>query len=56
MNKPVFHVDRVRAASSRLGDGARIFDFPGCTTVNRSTASRNRAPDAANLLLRPVKQ
>jgi hypothetical protein len=36
MNKPVFQVDRVRAASSGLGDGARIFDFPGCTTVTLS--------------------
>ncbi|MDT5182785.1 MAG: hypothetical protein QOJ20_2521 [Mycobacterium sp.] len=56
MNKPVFQVDRARAASSRLGDGARIFDFPGCTTVKLSRISRNRAPDAANLVLRPVKQ
>ena len=56
MNKPVFQVDRVRAANSRLGDGARIFDFPGCTTVKLSRISRNRPPDAANLVLRPVKQ
>ena len=56
MNNPVLQVDRIRAASSRLGDGARIFDFPGCTTVKPSRISRNRAPDAANLLLRPVKQ
>jgi hypothetical protein len=56
MNKPVFQVDRARAASSRLGDGARIFDFPACTTVKLSRISRNRAPDAANLVLRPVKQ
>jgi hypothetical protein len=40
MNKPVFQVDRVRAASSGLGDGARIFDFPGCTTVTLSRISR----------------
>ena len=52
MNKPVFQVDRVRAASSGLGDGARIFDFPGCTTVTLSRISRNRATDAANLVLR----
>ena len=56
MNKPVFQVDRARAASSRLGDGARIFDFPGCTTVKLSRINRNRALDAANLVLRPVKQ
>lgn len=47
MNKPVLQVDRVRAASSRLGDGARTFDFPGCTTVKLSRISRNRAPDVA---------
>jgi hypothetical protein len=56
MNKPVFQGDRVRAANSRLGDGARIFDFPGCTTVKLSRISRNRASDADNLVLRPVKQ
>ena len=56
MNKPVLRVDRARAADSRLGDGARIFDFPGCPTVKLSGIGRNRAPDAANLLLRPVKQ
>ena len=56
MNKPLFQVDRVRAANSRLGDGGRIFDFPGCPTVKPSRMSRNRAPDAANLVLRPVKQ
>ena len=55
MSKPVFQVDRVRAASSRLGDGARVFDFPGRTTVTQSRLSRNRA-DAANLVLRPVNQ
>ena len=40
----------------RDSDGARTFDFPCCTTVKPSRISRNRAPDAANLLLRPVKQ
>ena len=43
MNKPEFQVDRIRAADSRLGDGARVFDFPGCTTVTLSRLSRNRA-------------
>jgi hypothetical protein len=56
MNTPVFQVDRVRAASFRLDGGARICDFPGCTTVKLSRINRNWAPNAANLLPRPVKQ
>ena len=56
MNKPVSRVDRARAANSRLGDNARIFDFRGCTTIKLSRIQPNRAPDAASLVLRPDKQ
>jgi len=38
-----------------LGDGVRVFDYPGGTKVKLEVLSLSEAPSATNLLLRVVK-